>query len=125
QPTRSFIGFGNPLLSGPDGQDRRAWQFQTCPRKPATGIRQQLASAMQYIPVLSSLFRGSLADIRELRRQMPLPETADELCMIARRLGAPKEDVWLGERANQRNLKHLNANGELAKYKVLHFATHG
>ncbi|MGB3719229.1 MAG: CHAT domain-containing protein, partial [Hyphomicrobiaceae bacterium] len=31
QPTRSFIGFGNPLLSGPDGQDRRAWQFQTCP----------------------------------------------------------------------------------------------
>ena len=125
QPTRSFIGFGNPLLSGPDGQDRRAWQFQTCPREPATGIRQQLASAMQYIPVLSLLFRSSLADIRELRRQMPLPETADELCMIARRLGAPKEDVWLGERATERNLKHLNANGELAKYKVLHFATHG
>jgi len=125
QPTRRFIGFGNPLLSGPDGQDRRAWQFQSCRREPSLGFGQRLASAMQYVPVLASLFRGSLADVRELRRQMPLPETADELCTIARRLGAPEEDVWLGERATERNLKHINATGELAKYGVLHFATHG
>ena len=124
-PTRPFIGFGNPLLSGPDGQDRRAWQFQTCRREPSLSFGQRLASALQYVPALSSLFRGSLADVRELRLQMPLPETADELCTIARRLGAPEPDVWLGDRATEQNLKHINATGELARYGVLHFATHG
>jgi CHAT domain-containing protein len=113
-PTRPFIGFGNPLLSGPDGQNRRAWQFQSCRREPSISFGQRLASAMQYVPALASLFRGSLADVRELRRQMPLPETADELCTIAHRL-----------RAIERNLKHISATGELAKYGVLHFATHG
>jgi len=124
-PTRLFIGFGNPLLSGPDGQDRRAWQFQSCRREPSISFGQRLAGAMQHVPALASLFRGSLADVRELRRQMPLPETADELCTIARRLGASEEDVWLGDRATERNLKHISATGELARYGVLHFATHG
>jgi len=124
-PTRPFIGFGNPLLSGPDGQDRRAWQAQSCGREPSISFRQRLASAMQYLPVLASLFRGSLADVRELRRQTPLPETADELCTIARRLGASERDVWLGDRATERNLKQISASGELTRYGVLHFATHG
>jgi CHAT domain len=33
--------------------------------------------------------------------------------------------VWLGERATERNLKALSREGKLARYKVLHFATHG
>ncbi len=33
--------------------------------------------------------------------------------------------MWLGERATERNLKALSRQGKLARYKVLHFATHG
>jgi CHAT domain-containing protein len=67
-------------------------------------------------------------DLAELRRQDPLPETADELCAVAGALGVlaqQNETVWLGERATERNLKTLSRDGKLARYKVLHFATHG
>jgi hypothetical protein len=40
-------------------------------------------------------------------------------------LGAPEQQedaVWLGERATEHNLKALS---KLARYKMLHFATHG
>lgn len=124
-PPRPFIGLGNPLLSGPDGQDRRAWDIQGCRHEAAPSLPQRIASVMQTLPLVGSLFRGSLADVRELRRQMPLPETADELCIIAGQLGAADRDVWLGERATERNLKEISATGELAQYRVLHFATHG
>jgi CHAT domain-containing protein len=33
--------------------------------------------------------------------------------------------VWLGERATETNLKALSRHGKLARYGVLHFATHG
>lgn len=124
-PPRPFIGLGNPLLTGPDGQDRRAWGAQSCRHEDAPSLSQKIASVMQTLPLVGSLFRGSLADVRELRRQMPLPETADELCTIASQLGAADRDVWLGERATERGLKEISATGELAQYRVLHFATHG
>ena len=33
--------------------------------------------------------------------------------------------MWLGDRATECNLKALSSQGKLARYKVLHFATHG
>jgi CHAT domain-containing protein len=33
--------------------------------------------------------------------------------------------VWLGARATETNLKALSRTGKLARYRVLHFATHG
>jgi CHAT domain-containing protein len=56
---------------------------------------------------------------------MPLPETADELCDVARSLGVPENDIWLGARASEREVKRLSDGGELAKYRIVHFATHG
>src|SRR5262249_45586094 len=58
----------------------------------------------------------------------PLPETVDELCAVADVLGSlskERETIWLGERATERNLKTLSREGKLARYKVIHFATHG
>jgi CHAT domain-containing protein len=34
-------------------------------------------------------------------------------------------DIHLGSRATERELKQLSASGELAKYRIVHFATHG
>jgi CHAT domain-containing protein len=61
--------------------------------------------------------------------QEPLPDTADELCAVAKALGAvghhESDTVWLGERATERNVKRLSREGKLAHYRIVHFATHG
>ena len=61
----------------------------------------------------------------DIRAQIPLPETADELCAVARDLGAPESDIRLGARANEREIKRLSKSGELASHRIVHFATHG
>ncbi len=60
-----------------------------------------------------------------LRSQAPLPETADELCAVARDVHADPSDIHLGARATESEVKRLSASGDLAKYRVVHFATHG
>ena len=71
------------------------------------------------------LFRGGLANVDEVRRQEPLPETADERCAVAGSLGAEHGAVHLGEKSSETALKALSASGALARVKVVHFATHG
>ena len=69
--------------------------------------------------------RGSLADVTVLRSQTSLPETADELCAVARAVGADFDDIRLGARATEREVKAASERGELAEHRVVHFATHG
>src|SRR5262245_25283452 len=64
-------------------------------------------------------------DIEGIREMSPLPETADELCEVGRRLGAPESDILLGANATETKLKELSQRGQLADYAILHFATHG
>jgi CHAT domain-containing protein/tetratricopeptide (TPR) repeat protein len=119
---KPFIGFGNPLLLGPSGKDKRAWDSQHCMQQPAPkGVAEDKGRQ-----------RGGVAlgaiDPAQLRMQRPLPETADELCAMADALGVMAQQtdtVWLGKRANVHNLKTLSREGKLAHYKVVHFATHG
>jgi CHAT domain-containing protein len=75
--------------------------------------------------VTSRKLRGGMVDVAELRSQVPLPETADELCSVARNLGVPESDIRLGSRASENEVKGLSDSGELAAYRILHFATHG
>jgi CHAT domain-containing protein len=56
---------------------------------------------------------------------MPLPDTADELCGVAKDLKLSPDDIWLGARATETNIKALSDQGKLAQYHVLHLATHG
>ena len=56
---------------------------------------------------------------------MPLPETASELCAVAQSLGGGADSVVLGAQATETNLKKMSADGELARARVVHFATHG
>ena len=121
QATGAFIGFGNPLLTGADGADRSAWTKQSCSPAPSlASTRVELRAPLQ-----SKVLRGGQADAEGLRRQPPLPETADELCAVARLLGASADTVHLGQRATERNLKALSAAGALSRARVVHFATHG
>jgi CHAT domain-containing protein/tetratricopeptide (TPR) repeat protein len=127
QAHRALIGFGDPLLDGrPDdpAQARRASEARA--RQSCAPIANVLEWAtLQDVPLVGSLFRGQFADVRVLRRQMPLPETTDELCAVARRLGIPASDILLGRRMTEAAVKTLSAEGRLRDYRILHFATHG
>ena len=120
-----FAGFGNPLLTGLDGTDKSAWAKQDC-GKTAPPKQSRIAS---FVASIASLFRGGAVDVEDLRRQPPLPETADELCAVGRGLGVPEaglsKAVHLGERATVSKVKALSRSGELARARVVHFATHG
>ncbi len=75
--------------------------------------------------VTSPPMRGGLADVDFIRRSSPLPETADELCAVARDAGANPDEIHLGARDAEAEIKRLNENGQLAQYRIVHFATHG
>ena len=73
----------------------------------------------------SVAMRGGLADAAVLSAQLPLPETADELCAVARAVGAAPDHIFLGTRATETEVKSLSERGTLAQYRIVHFATHG
>ena len=100
QAQEPYIAFGNPLLDGGAADRERAMQArakQTCPQD-LESPRLRVATAAKGAPGLSTLFRGGI-DLASLRTQAPLPETADELCAVAKALGASGREadtVWLG-----------------------------
>ncbi|MEO7221447.1 MAG: CHAT domain-containing tetratricopeptide repeat protein, partial [Devosia sp.] len=114
-----YIAFANPLLTGRDGTDRRAFDRTGC---APTAI--QIADIEEQ-PQFSTLFRGPTADADSVRALQPLPETTDEACAIAAALGADADALHLGAAATEASVKQLSADGTLARTAVLHFATHG
>ena len=118
--TQPFLGFGNPLLLGPSGADRHAWDRQTCDGPAVAQVaRRGLRGS------IAPFYRGGLADVAFVRAQVPLPETADELCAVAKSIGAVESNVYLGAKATEQTIKTLSADGTLARARVVHFATHG
>lgn len=124
--SKPFLGVGNPTLDG-DGRSELsisratlARQIQSCAVIPtqATKVAQR---SLRAVDALS----GATADIAQLRRQMPLPETAVELCAVADSFAPVKGDVVLANDASETRMKTLSQSGDLAKYRILHFATHG
>jgi CHAT domain len=73
--TKAYIGFGNPLLDGPDdryaGLAELARAKQHCPQNPSQRIAQFEGSGMKLLQE-----RGDLVELSEIRSQIPLPETA-------------------------------------------------
>ena len=129
---RPYLGAGNPLLDGPQGDARHGAYFkelaqaaearQRCPKAaPKTRGSTVAVRAVR----LDRLFRSSKVDVRAIRELTPLPETADELCEIGRRLRVREDEILLGAEATETALKTLSDAGRLANYRVLHFATHG
>ncbi len=123
---RPMIGFGNPLLDGPDeryeGLARDARGKNSC---TAPGETKSVPSNAPRGGLPQITTRGGLADAALLRKAPPLPETADELCAVAADLGAAPGEVYLGARATEGQVKRLSQTGELAQFRIVHFATHG
>ena len=126
-----YIAFGNPLLEGkPDSSNdarraREARQKQRCAEVEQVRAIGGVIAERGLRTSLGGLFRGDVADIEAIRQVSPLPETADEICAVARDLSVPSSEIYLGARATERQLKVLSAEGKLAKARIVHFATHG
>ena len=122
--TKPYLGIGNPLLDGPDAISGQRAELarakQTCPKMPGKRVAGFVAGGTKPLQQ-----RGGLTAVAEIRALIPLPETADELCAVADDLGVPRSDVWLGARATEQEIKRSSASGELATYRIVHFATHG
>ncbi len=118
--TQPYLGFGNPLLLGPSGSDRHAWDRPTCDGPAVAHIAQRGLHGS-----IEPFYRGGLADVAIVRAQVPLPETADELCAVAKSMGATESNVYLGAKATEQTIKSLSADGSLARARIIHFATHG
>src|SRR5262249_10183972 len=121
---------GNPLLDGDPAtfkDDAVAAKLSREARCPAAAP-QQVASLSERGGAARSGVRSSagLADVADLRTWAPLPETADELCEVAQNLGVDlATDLYIGSKATETEIKRRSDAGTLAKYRIVHFATHG
>jgi CHAT domain-containing protein len=126
--TRPYLGIANPLLDGEPGNAKDAKRAEAAHEKkqcPMTFKGRAVGATSRPLIGFSKLFRGSNANIEDIRQWGPLPETADEVCEVARRLGVPESEILLGTKATESRLKDLSQKGQLAEYAILHFATHG
>jgi CHAT domain-containing protein len=125
---KPMIGFGDPLLDGPDSRYRQlarlARENQLCPATPPQTHLRRVVSWFGIRGTRPIVSRG-LSDGALLKSQVPLPETRDELCAVARELQADVSEIRLGARATEAEVKRLSASGALATYRIVHFATHG
>jgi CHAT domain-containing protein len=105
-------------------KEAEAAHIRTCqsPTKPAELAAIPLRRSVQNF---DALFRGFGVEIEQVRQQISLPGTADELCEVGRRLGVPLGDIILGSNATKSALKEWSEIGRLADYAIVHFATHG
>jgi CHAT domain-containing protein/tetratricopeptide (TPR) repeat protein len=127
-----MIGFGDPLLDGNQKhpifgdyykkQAALARTNQSCPKQT---LVERVAALFGRDPIEPLAARGGLADVNLIRFQAPLPETANELCDVAADLKADRNEMRLGAHATEHEVKALSASGTLAKYRIVHFATHG
>src|SRR5262245_48608522 len=52
---------------------------------------------------------------------IPLPDTADELCAVGRRLGVPDSEILLGANATETKVKELSEQGSRLRHFALRY----
>jgi CHAT domain-containing protein/tetratricopeptide (TPR) repeat protein len=125
QATKPIIGFGNPLLDGPD-DDYTDLRLAAVNAQSCGGLASsQVAKARSLGGLKPIAQRRGLMAVADVRRAPPLPETTQELCDVAKTVGATQGDIFLGAKTTEERIKSLSADGTLLGYRVLHFATHG
>jgi CHAT domain-containing protein len=104
---KTLIGYGDPVFKGGGtvSQDTRV----------------KVASEEE-TRAYTAYFRGADTDLDTLRNGLPqLPETADELKAVAKRLDVPESEIHLGKTASESAVKQA----KLDDYRIVYFATHG
>lgn len=130
---RAFLGVGDPVI-GRTAAERDAAPMECAAQAPILVADAGAALARSAGAMPGALFAGArdadgfgLADADLVRSQPRLADTRCELAAVAGALGGTGEatDLLLGADASESRLRELDAGGELSRYRVLHFATHG
>ena len=85
------------------------------------GQRRARGPRRQGLRALAGYFRDGQANVAEVKKLCPLPDTAHELRCVARSLGAEPSAVVLGKDMTEAAVKAA----PLSRYRIVHFATHG
>src|SRR5262249_19536478 len=110
---RPLIGFANPLLNGDPKNDndvsraRQGRAKNACLNQPS-GPPERVARVSGLHSDVRAVFRLGQADIEAIRKQNPLPETADELCALGQVLRADPDDIHLGSNATETAVKRMS-----------------
>jgi tetratricopeptide (TPR) repeat protein len=106
---KPMIGFGNPLLDGPQNHPQfdahykqlaqRARNNQNCRTLPSQLPVAWLGLNRGTTPMET---REGLAQVSQIRALVPLPETADEFCAVARDLNVEGREIRLGASATEK-----------------------
>lgn len=107
-----FIGFGDPLLTDEPGITRAK---RAKAKVKVAGLFRNLAVSG------GGPQQMEIADVKVIKQQARLPESADEIKAMAMIMKAGGDSTWLQERATETNVKNL----DLSKYRMIAFATHG
>ena len=108
---KAFIGIGNPLLLGDGGFDAQAKLARSITNCAVAGTIRTSKRRTPRTAVIPRSSNGQTVDLAHLRVQAPLPETADELCAVARGIGASLDDVLLAGRATESSIKSTQQVG--------------
>ena len=100
-PKRSFWAMGDPVYLVDDRRSADAGEGE----RSAAGRDHQ--------------------DDKNADRFRRLPATGDEVLRLGSLMNARPGDVLTGEAANAAMVKRISAEGRLAEYRYIHFATHG
>jgi tetratricopeptide (TPR) repeat protein/CHAT domain-containing protein len=110
---KPLIGFGDPVFRLAPQPERT--EPGTARKGGATRVSAKTRGYADY-------WRGADTDPTLLGQSLPpLPDTADELRAVAKKLNAAAGDVLLGRAATESAVKRA----PLADYRVIYFATHG
>lgn len=121
-----MIAFANPSLDGEakkkgnDMRRRMAHYRQDCALPPSP---EEVISDTAAEFHMASL--GAASKIAEVKALEPVPGTAKIVCDIARYPAFEGSKVLLGDNATEARLKQLNMEGDLSRYRIVQFATHG
>ncbi len=128
---RAFLGVGDPVI-GRTAAERDAPPMECGAQVLVADAGAAVARSAGAMP--ATLFAGArdgdgfgLADADLVRSQPRLADTRCELAAVAGSLGGTDEtaDLLFGAEASESRLRALDASGELSRYRILHFATHG
>jgi CHAT domain-containing protein len=142
----TYAGYGNPVLQGDGVSCQPAKAPESCPvifagtERPASALGRTITAVSGRATIRGSgsvrsanasidgvFERGASADaVRDQVRQLcPLPDTAYEIKCVASRFRDNAATLYLAGDASETSIKALSADGKLAGYGILHFATHG
>ena len=135
-----YAGYGNPVLEGNQRYCRQPAKAVSlaCPNIPVEKVKALPAEARPpgrgarrsggaNVAKVYARGRRSAESIEAVRELCPLPDTEYEISCVAARFPARDRllPLRLREKATERDIKALSQSGELSRYSILHFATHG